>query len=316
MLNYVLRRLLHALIAMFLLTLLAFAVIRVIPGDATLGLMSDSRLYTDAQLALIRSDWGLDKPVANQYLDWVLQAAHGDFGRSYYLDRPVAQDLADRLPVTGELAIMTVIFSTALGITLGTVAALRPNSWVDNAARSVAVLGLSIPEFWLATLVIVVPAVFIGWLPPLKYVPLTESVSSNLQLFLPAAVVASLQSAAVITRLVRTSLLEVLRADYVRTARAKGLPGRIVVTRHALRNALVPVFTVLGLQVAALLGGTVVIETIFNIPGIGRQTLLAIQFRDYPQLQMNILFFGAVVILTNLIVDFLYGVADPRVTQS
>lgn len=316
MLRYISQRTIHAVITLWLLTLLTFLVVRAMPGDATLALMEQSGVYTEAQLEALRQAWQLDAPMFAQYWTWLKGAFRGDFGYSFYTNQPVLSALIDRFPPTAQLAIMSVVMGGLMGTVLGTIAAIRRSRFPDYFARGLAVLGLSIPEFWLATLVIVLPAFWIGWMPPLLYVPFWESPGSNLQLMIPAAFVSSLSSSAVITRLSRTSMLEVLGSDYVRTAYSKGLSERAVVVGHALRNSLIPALTTIGLQLASLLGGTVVIETIFNIPGIGRQTLFAIQFRDYPQLQMNILFFGTAVVVTNLMIDILYGLIDPRIRRS
>lgn len=315
-LRYAGTRAAQSVVTLLLLTVLAFLVIRAMPGDATLVLMEQSGSYTSDQLARIRAAFDLDQPVPVQYMTWLRHAAEGDFGYSFYSDRPAARDLLDRLPPTAELALLAMLIGGIAGLGLGVLAALKRGTAGDYGARAVAVAGICIPEFWLATLAIVIPAFWFHWSPPVTYVPINESVVTNLALLLPAALVASFHLAAVIARISRTAMLEVLTADYVRTAHAKGLPRAVVITRHALRNALLPVTTTLGLQLATLLGGAVVIETIFNIPGVGRQTLLAIQHRDYPEIQLNILFFGAIVMLANILVDILNGLLDPRISHS
>lgn len=296
-----------------LITIAVFLVVRALPGDATISLMAETGFYDEVQLELIRSDWRLDEPVPVQYWYWLRGVVQGDFGHSFYSGHSVVDDFRGRLPATAELTLIALAFALLMGVSIGILAAIKPNSMVDYGARGFAVLGLSIPEFWLGTLIIVLPAFWFGWLPPLTFSPIIESPGSNLRMLVPAALTLSFILAAVIMRLMRSSMLEVITSDYIRTARAKGLHARVVVWRHALRNALIPVLTVVGIQLATLLGGTVVIETVFNIPGVGRQTLQALQFRDYPQLQFNILFFAIAVMLTNLVVDIAYAVVDPRI---
>lgn len=309
---YIVSRILQIIPTILILTVVVFVILRAIPGDATISLMAESGRYDAEQLAAIREEWHLDDNIISQYLTWLGNNLRGEFGYSFYTERSVETEMLARAPATVELATIAVALGALIGLPLGIISAAWRNSPLDVGLRTFSLSGLAIPEFWVGTLILVLPAVWWRWSPPLTYEPLFDNPTANLTMILPAAAALSLGTSAVLLRLVRSAMLETLNQDYIRTARAKGLGGATILTRHALRNALVPVVTVLGIQFAALVGGTVVIEAIFNIPGLGQQTLRALEFRDYPQLQFNILVVGVAVLVLNLLVDLSYGVLDPR----
>jgi peptide/nickel transport system permease protein len=293
-------------------SIVVFVLVRLLPGDAVALQLQDARTTAGDEAAL-RSQLGLDRPIAVQYVDWLGTLARGDLGHSFRTRNPVAEELAGRLPVTAELGILALIIATATAISIGVISAVKQDSWVDYTARSAAIGLLAIPGFWLATLVVTLPSVWWHWTPPLRYVRLTEDPLKNLSIVIIPAIILGLGLSGGLMRLVRTQMLEVLRQDFIRTAAAKGLAEYAIVMRHALKNAFIPALTVLGLQVTQLVSGTVVLESIFVLPGMGRYLLESVQARDYPSTQALNLIFATVVVLTNLLVDLLYGWLDPRV---
>lgn len=313
--RYILRRILLAIPVIVLVSMIVFAMVRVLPGD-----LATAKLGGEAsaeEVAEYRKTLGLDEPLVIQYLKWAGGAVRGDFGDSMITNRPATTELKQRIPVTFELAAITIVVSVLIGIPIGTLAAVKSGSVLgDYVPTTVALLGLAVPGFWLATLVITFSAIWWGWSPPLQYVSLTSDPLNNLEKVLPAALVLCLPLAAITTRMTRASVVEVLRSDHIRTARAKGLKESVVVQRHALRTALVPVVTVTGNQLGGLLSGTVIIEQIFLLPGLGKLTFDSISQRDYTQLQAAVFFFALLVLLVNLIVDLSYGLIDPRVRYS
>jgi peptide/nickel transport system permease protein len=309
--RYLARRLLVAIPSLLIASLVVFALPRLIPGDVV-ALMLEEKAYA-RDLAELRAKLGLDRPLHVQYVDWLGRVLRGDLGESLWTKRPVVEELARRLPVTLELSLLATVFAVLIGVPVGVVSAIRQDTLRDYAARSTAVLGLSVPSFWLATLVIVLPAIWWGWRPTGGFVVFSQAPLANLgQLLLPALIL-GLASAAALMRLVRGMLLEVLRQDYVRTAWAKGLRERVVVLKHSLRNAVIPVVTVLGIQIAQVLGGTVIVETIFGLPGLSRFLFDAINQRDYPVIQGINLVVVSLIVLINLAVDAVYAVLDPRI---
>jgi peptide/nickel transport system permease protein len=256
---------------------------------------------------------GLDRPAYQQYFSFLGDVGNGSLGTSLRSDRSVLFDLRQRLPATFELGILAITFSLLIAIPIGVLSALWQDTWVDYGARSFAILALSAPSFWIAILVITFPAVWWHWAPPVGYRHIWQDPIKNLQIMLLPAMILGLVTNGTVMRLTRAQMLEVLRQDYVRTARAKGLRGRTVVIRHALKNALNPVITIVGLQIPILIGGSVVMEQIFSIPGMGTYLIQAIQGRDYPIVQGVNLLVAVVVILANLAVDVSYGILDPRV---
>ncbi len=300
-----------AIPSLLIASLVVFALPRLIPGDVV-ALMLEEKAYA-RDLAELRARLGLDRPLPVQYVEWLGRVLRGDLGESLWTKRPVVEELARRLPLTLELSLLATVFAVLIAVPVGVVSATRQDTLQDYAARSTAVLGLSIPSFWLATLVIVLPAIWWGWRPVSGFVEFSQAPLTNLgQLLLPALIL-GLASAAALMRLIRGMLLEVLRQDYVRTAWAKGLRERVVVLKHSLRNAVIPVITVLGIQIAQVLGGTVIIETIFGLPGVSRFLFDAINQRDYPVIQGVNLVVVSLIVLINLVVDAVYAVLDPRI---
>lgn len=289
-----------------------FLLIRMIPGDAIQLFLGTQVEMTPTQMTELRRVFGLDKPLPLQYVDYLGRIGRGDFGVSLRTARPVLPDILARLPVSFELAVVALALATVIAVPLGAISALLRNSWLDVGARVGGLLGLSIPNFWLGTMLILIVSrylrVSIG-----QYVALTDDVVRNAEIMLLPAIALGVAIAAVLLRYVRSSLLEVLAQDFVRTARGKGLREILVLTRHALPNALIPVVTVLGFQLGYLLGGTVVIEEIFALPGMGRLALNAIFQRDYPVVQGVVLIVALLFVTINLVVDMLYAWIDPRI---
>ncbi|MFN8559557.1 MAG: ABC transporter permease [Dehalococcoidia bacterium] len=313
--TYLIKRLLAAAGTLLGVSFLVFSLVRFIPGDPASVVLGEAS-GTEEQRQEIRRQLGVDKPFLTQYALWLSKAVRGDLGASFTSGAPVTRELRIRLPVTAELALLAFAFAAMIGIPAGVIAATRPGTLSDYLARLAAIVGLSVPGFWIATLIVVLPAVSFGWSPPVQYKPLFEDPAANLQKFIPAAFAIGVALSASVMRMTRSSLLEVMRQDYIRTARAKGLRERFVVRRHGLRNALIPVVTIMGVQAGALLGGAVIIEQIFSMPGVGRLTFEAIGRRDYTQLQANVLFIGMVFVLINLLVDLTYAWLDPRISYT
>jgi peptide/nickel transport system permease protein len=294
-------------------SIIVFALVQLVPGDPirlALGTRFDQATY-DALLA--RS--GLDQPVVQQYVTWVGRALTGDLGVSFRSGETVTALIAERLPATLTLAFASILVALLIAVPLGTISALRPRSLVDRVATVISQIGISVPDFWVAIVLILVFAGTLGWLPSGGYVALSDDPWGWLQRLILPAVVTGTVSGSVITRFVRSSVLEALGADHVRTAQAKGLPTRQVFTWHVLRNALLPLVTVTGVQLAYLLSGVVVVEIVFAWPGLGQLALQAVQARDYPVLQGAILLFALVFLLINLVVDLLYTAIDPRIRR-
>ena len=312
---YLARRLLALIPTLLLASVIVFVTIRLIPGDVIDLMLSQNDIGADKKSRdQIMAALGLDKPMAMQYLSWLGSITlRGDLGRSLWQSTPVTELLAERLPVTFELGLLAMLVALAIALPIGTYSALRQDTKSDYIARSFSILLLAIPSFWLGTMVMVFPSIWWGWSPEVNYVRFTEDPWQNVkQMALPAIVLGSGLSA-ITMRLLRTMMLEVLRQDYIRTAWAKGLPESLVVLRHAFRNALVPVITLVGLQVPLLIGGAVIIEQIFVIPGMGLLLLDAVTQRDYPIITGVFLVVGVAVTLVNLLVDLSYGVLDPKV---
>jgi peptide/nickel transport system permease protein len=265
------------------------------------------------QIARMRAELGLDVPAPLQYVTWIGGVLHGDFGTSMNTFRPVSSEILSRVPVTAELAILSLIFAMLFAIPVGVMSAVFQDTWIDYLGRVVSMLALSVPSFVIASALILFPSLWWDYFPPLGLTQVTEDPFVNLQQVLPAAIALGAILTGQIMRMTRSGALDVLRSDHVRTARAKGLPESAVLWRHVLKGALVPVITVAGSDFGRLLGGTVIIESIFAFPGIGLLTLTSIHLRDYTQLQGNVLFIAAVVVFFNLVVDLLYGVLDPRI---
>jgi len=311
--KYVIRRLLFAIPVLLLSSLIVFGLMRVMPGDALVALMGESGNVGQRELAKLRKDLGLDRPYHEQYLIWVWQMVSLNPGDSIFTNEPIAVALKKSIPVTLELATLAMVLGLVIAIPIGVLSATRQDTPSDYVGRVVAVSGLSLPDFWLGTLVITFAAIWFHWIPPIGYVSFWESPWRNLQQFLLPAAVLGFRLSAATMRMTRSTVLEVLREDYVRTAWAKGLERRIVVYKHALKNALIPVVTIVGGQMATLLAGAVVVETIFALPGMGRLTVEAILFRDYPVVQTNVMLVAATLVTLNLLVDLTYAWLDPRI---
>jgi len=309
--QFLLRRLLLGGAALLGLSVLAFGLIRIIPGDAVMAQLVESGNVSDLDGA--RAQLGLDRPFAVQYVTWLGGVLRGDLGTSFWSRRPVHQDLLAALPVSVELAVLAMLLSMLLALPLGAASASRRGGTVDLAARLLSFGGLSVPHFWIATLVLLYGSIWFRWVPPLGYVAPGESLARNLEQFLIPAAILGVHLSARSLRLVRSSLLEALQEDYVRTARAKGLPGPRVLWGHAFRNSLIPTLTILGGQFTYLLSGSVILEDIFSLSGIGRYVVESITHRDYPAVQGAILFTGLVVVVVNLTVDLAYAWIDPRI---
>lgn len=304
-------RILSAIPVLLIVSLITFGLMRLIPGDPAAAIAGIAA--TPAQIEQLRQDLGLDQPIWVQLLHYYEGLAQGDLGRSLLLGKGVFAATMERLPVTIGLSLYALVFTLLIGIASGIIAALRQNSWVDQAAMMFAMIGISVPNFFLGLLMIILFAVHLGWLPSGGYVPFGEDPIGWLKsLAMPAFSLALLQ-AGLLARITRSSMLEVLRQDYIRTARAKGLPQRKVVLKHALSNALIPIVTVVGIIVSLLLSGAVVTEALFSIPGMGQLLTQAVLNRDYPMVQGGLLLVTTFLVLVNISVDVLYAVLDPRV---
>jgi peptide/nickel transport system permease protein len=312
--TYLVRRLFLVIPTLIGVSVIVFSLVRLLPGDAVAMLQQDYAYGSDADE--LRARLGLDRPIQTQYFEWLGNVIHGDLGTSLKTNQPVTAEILNRLPVTAELGAMAIIIGLLISIPVGVISAVRQDTRTDYLARGTAIAMLAIPGFWLGTLVITMPSIWWQWAPPLRYTRLWEDPAKNLgQMILPAIILGIALSGTVM-RLTRAQMLEVLRQDYVRTAAAKGLDELAVVVRHALRNAFIPVLTLLGLEIAIIVGGAVVIENVFALPGMGRYLLEGIQYRDYPVIQAVNLIFATVIVLANLSVDLLYGWFDPRVRYS
>lgn len=318
MTQYILRRLLATIPVLLIVTFIVFVLMFLAPGDPIYLLVDveQTQGLTDEQLENLRHEYGLDRPVIVQYGDWLFNALQGDLGASVRNGRSVSDILKDAFPVSMELALLSVVFSLIIAIPVGIYVALKPNSLGDLFGTTLALGGLSAPNFWIALLLIYFFSVKLGWLPSNGFTRITEDAQDNLiKMVLPAVTLGTALMASVM-RMTRSGMLEVMHQDYIRTARAKGAHGRRVIFNHAFRNAMLPVLTIIGLQFGALLGGTVVIEQIFSIPGMGRLGLSSIFLRDFPVVQGVVLVITLSYLLVNLVVDLLYGVLDPRIRLS
>lgn len=311
--RYVLRRLWLLIPTMFGISIIVFAVMHLVPGDIVDALLGPDATLDPAARATLRRILGVDTPVYIQYVHWLGGVLHGDLGVSLATRDSVVSILLRALPITMELAVLSTLLAIAVALPLGIISAIRPYGWLSAAVRFLGLLGLSIPNFWLATILILVTSVYFGWSPALIYVPFFSDPIGNLRQMLLPILSLSVTLVAVVMRMTRSSMLEVLGQDYMRTARAKGLWEMTIIMRHGLKNALIPVITVIGIQFGYLLGGTVVIEQIFGLPGLGWILLGAISQRDYPVIQGGVLVITLAFTLVNLLVDLLYARLDPRI---
>lgn len=311
MLFYLFRRIVSVIPVVLIVGVLVFLMLRLTPGDPAAVIAGNSA--SDQDIAQIRTKLGLDKPIATQFFIWAGDMARGNFGESFFYKKSVASLIEDRLEPTLALALMTIVLATVVSVPLGALAAYRQGSWIDRVVMGFSVLGFSIPVFVIGYLLIYIFAVKLAWFPVQGYQRLADGFGGFIyRLILPSVTLAIIYIA-LLARMTRTSVLEVLNEDYVRTARAKGLPPVKVLVRHALRNAAVPIVTVIGISIALLIGGVVVTESVFNIPGLGRLTVDAVLARDYPTVQTVVLLFSLAYVLINLVIDLLYMVLDPRI---
>ncbi|MGH7366374.1 MAG: ABC transporter permease [Candidatus Rokuibacteriota bacterium] len=310
--QYVLRRVALAIPTLFFVSVIVFVMMRLMPGDVVVR-MVEGQAYAPT-IEAMRKDLGLDRPAHVQYVEWIGGIlTRGDFGKSYWTRQPIWDEFARRFPVTLELAVLTILVSVVIGVAVGIVSAVRQDSAADYIGRVLAILALSVPYFGLAVVVVVVPAILFKWTPVWTYVPFTESPLQNLKIMIVPAVVFGVTRAGPIMRIMRSALLEVLRQEYIRTAWSKGLPERGVVLRHALKNAMIPVISLIGLQMPLYIGGSVIMETIFRLPGVGLFFFEALTRMDYQVVQSVNLIVATMVVGLNLVIDLSYAFLDPRI---
>lgn len=313
--GYVARRILIAIPTMIGISIIIFLMMRLLPGDVVDVLLGGD-IGADPELKeKAREQLGLTGSYPEQYWRWISGVAQGDFGYSLRNTEPVSDVLLDALPITFELVFLGLLIAVVIGIPLGVLSAVKRDSTSDFLARVGGLIGVSIPNFWLATLLLLFTSRVFGWVPPLTYVPFYDDPLENLSQFILPAIAISVFTLAIVMRMVRATMLEVLGQDYVRTARAKGVRRKVVISRHALRNALIPVVTVVGFEIGILMGGSAIVEVIFGLPGVGNTLINAIFNRDYPVVQGATLMLALIFIVANLLVDLLYGVLDPRISQ-
>lgn len=313
MLRYIAHRLLGLIPVLIGVSLLVFLSVWVIPGDVVDIMMGDEMAQSAAAIERLRAQMNLDEPIHIRYLTWIGNVLQGDFGVSLISGEPVLDQILRRAPVNFQLMLMAMFFIIVIGIPLGTLAAYKQFTWIDNTIRIGAIFGYVIPNFWLATIAVLIVSLYFPRSGVLNYVPFSEDPIANIRGLLLPGLVLSLTTVTYIVRLTRSTVLDALRQDYVRTARAKGLSERIVMTVHVIPNSMIPVATVLGIQVGVLIGGLVLTEEIFMLPGIGRMILLSIESRDFMVLAGSILFVAVIFVLVNLFIDILYAFLDPRI---
>ena len=310
---YILRRLILMVPVIILVSMIAFSIILLLPGDPALAILGPERARDTVAYQALRTELGLDRPIPVQYMSWVSKMLVGDFGNSAHYQQPVTALIGQSIGPTVQLAITAMIIALVIAVPIGIVSAVKPGSWLDVVGTTLALSGVAIPNFLLGILLILVFSLALRVLPVGGYVPFTQDPLESMRLMILPSVALGMGLSAVLMRQIRSAMLEVMHQDYVTTARAKGLDGRNVVMRHALKNALIPVITVIGVQIGRLMGGTVIIETIFTVPGMGRLAAASIFFRDFPVVQVEVLLIGTAILFSNLITDLLYGVLDPRV---
>ncbi len=311
--KYIVRRLILMLPVLIGISILVFLLLRLLPGDVIDVLLGTEATLSPEARATLRKMLGLDEPMHIQYLRWMWDLLHADMGRSLRTSQPVFQNLLQRLPITLELSLISVVLSMVMAIPLGIISAVQRNSRLDFFVRIFGLIGLSFPNFWLATMLILVASLYFKWLPPMIFISPFEDPLGNLQQMALPAVSLAMALMAITMRMTRSAMLEVLRQEYIKAARAKGLMERVVLYRHALKNAFIPVITVVGIQMGHLLGGAVIIEQIYGLPGVGWMLLNGIYQRDYPVVQGGVLFLAMMFVLVNIVVDVLYAYLDPRI---
>jgi len=320
--QYVLRRLFYGAITALLVSLFIFAIMRIAPGDVAMQIALDlvggeqgegEDLVTQELYDSIREELGLNRPLPVQYLVWLKNMVTLNWGTSLYGENSIWEEFMRKVPLTLELAVFSIVLSTALGLPVGIIMALKQDTVLDYIGRVFSLAGLSVPNFWLATMLIMIGIYFVGWSPRLEYVHIWDDPIANLSIFFWPALITGYSAMATKARMMRSTMLEVLRQDYIRTANAKGLRYYVVVYRHAMKNALLPVLTIIGIQIARIIGGSVIMEQIFSLPGIGNYLVEGLGRRDYPVVQTLVLVFALWVVITNLVTDLAYGWLDPRI---
>jgi peptide/nickel transport system permease protein len=310
MYQFILRRLLLSIPTLLIVSFLIFGMIRLNPDSVVAARLGEG--YTPEQAEQIKDEYGLNNPLATEYVSWLGRVVRGDWGESAYTSKSVLSEMGPKIAVTFELAFLAVVIAVVIGVPIGVYSAMRQDRWPDYLLRSFAIFGLSVPGFLIATILLAVLAKQFQWIPPIRYHGLRDDPLANLQQMWMPALIVSLATSAQVMRFARTMMLDVLRQDYIRTAWSKGLRERAIITQHALKNAMLPVITVIGLTMATLIGGTVTFEQIFGIPGLGRHLILAVAQKDFAVVQGVALFFSFAVVTVNLVVDVSYTVLDPR----
>jgi peptide/nickel transport system permease protein len=309
--SYLIRRLLLMVVTLFGISIIIFVMLRIVPGNIADILFDAAGMVSAAEKHKLEVELGLDQPIALQYINWIGGLVRGDLGYTYVSEQPALAEILPRIPVTAKLAGLALLFSIVFGVPLGVVSAVRQNSALDYILRVISLSGLSLPSFWLGLLILMAFVQYFGWIPIYTNQP-ARLWDELLLLSIPAAAV-GFRASALIMRLTRSSMLEVLRQDYIRTARAKGASAGAVYYNHALRNAVLPIITIIGIEAAFLVGGLIVTETVFNIPGVARFLVEAIRWRDYPVVQNLVMFIAVAVVTINFLVDMAYAVLDPRI---
>ena len=311
MLSYLIRRLFLMLVTLFGISVVIFALLRIVPGNIVDVLFDAAGFVDPAEKVKIEKDLGLDQPIVVQYGTWIGGLLRGDLGFSYVSEKPALDEILPRIPITARLALMALLFSASLGVPLGVLSAVKQNTRLDYFLRVISLAGLSLPAFWLGLLILMTSVALFGTIP--IYSPAPKPLWDSFVMYAVPAAAVGLRSSALIMRLTRSSMLEVLRQDYIRTARSKGASERSINYSHALKNAILPIVTIIGVEAAFLIGGLIVTETVFNIPGVARFLVEAIRWRDYPIVQNLVMFIAVVVVVTNFVVDMLYAALDPRI---
>ena len=314
MTSYILQRLALFIPTLILASFLAFAIMRILPGDPAIAMLGGAEgSFTQEDLDVVREQLGTNRPIHVQYITWIGDLFQGDFNDSYFHHVPVAELMKDRFPVSTQLAVMALVLSYLIAIPLGVLSAVKQDTIIDHAAKLFTIAGVALPTFWVGILILFVLGYYFNWVPPLNYASFFENPFINLQQMIFPAIALGYFNTAFAARLTRSAMLEVMHEDYIRTARSKGLKEFVVISRHAIKNAFLPVITIVGFQLGRLFGGAVAIEAIFVVPGVGRLLVDSVLIRDYPVVQASILMIALVVLALNLVVDLLYGWLNPRI---
>lgn len=313
--TFIIRRLLQSIVVLFLVTIIVFLAIRYLPGDPLRAVLAgdEGQTYSEAELQELRHQYGLDKPVPIQYLNWVKGVFHGDLGNSFYDNTPVLDEMLRRLPITMYYGFLAISVGLIIGIPIGIISAVRRGKWIDQIVITLTNLGITVPNFWVGLLLMLLFGLRLGWLPVMGYTSPFEDLGMHLKQLVMPTMVLSLFTLASTARQTRSSMLEVMRQDYIRTAWSQGWREIDIIFKHALKNGLIPVITLAGMQIPLTVGGAVITEAVFNVPGMGLLAVTAVQTQDYPFVQGIILFIATMVVLTNLLIEIWYGWADPRI---